>query len=152
MTLECGEKLEFPDFKSGRWDSNPRPSPWQGDVLPLYYARRRRCRGPESDWGHHGFQPCALPTELPRRTNANPFYSNSMICQSARSHCPSKKGRAGHSKNEPARRLYGHPLSHLTAGDNPEKGGEEVQTKRPPGANLRSCIHRIFPFNAYEVS
>ena len=24
---------------SGRWDSNPRPSPWQGDVLPLYYAR-----------------------------------------------------------------------------------------------------------------
>ena len=26
-------------FKSGRWDSNPRPSPWQGDVLPLYYAR-----------------------------------------------------------------------------------------------------------------
>lgn len=26
---------------SGRWDSNPRPSPWQGDVLPLYYARIR---------------------------------------------------------------------------------------------------------------
>ena len=25
--------------KSGRWDSNPRPSPWQGDVLPLNYAR-----------------------------------------------------------------------------------------------------------------
>ncbi len=25
--------------QSGRWDSNPRPSPWQGDVLPLYYAR-----------------------------------------------------------------------------------------------------------------
>ena len=25
---------------SGRWDSNPRPSPWQGDVLPLYYARK----------------------------------------------------------------------------------------------------------------
>ena len=22
------------DQKSGRWDSNPRPSPWQGDVLP----------------------------------------------------------------------------------------------------------------------
>ena len=31
---------------SGRWDSNPRPSPWQGDVLPLYYARKLRqwCR------------------------------------------------------------------------------------------------------------
>ena len=25
--------------KSGRWDSNPRPSPWQGDVLPLNYTR-----------------------------------------------------------------------------------------------------------------
>jgi hypothetical protein len=25
---------------SGRWDSNPRPSPWQGDVLPLNYARK----------------------------------------------------------------------------------------------------------------
>jgi hypothetical protein len=21
-------------IKSGRWDSNPRPSPWQGDILP----------------------------------------------------------------------------------------------------------------------
>ena len=21
-------------FLSGRWDSNPRPSPWQGDILP----------------------------------------------------------------------------------------------------------------------
>ena len=26
--------------ESGRWDSNPRPSPWQGDVLPLNYTRR----------------------------------------------------------------------------------------------------------------
>jgi DNA-directed RNA polymerase specialized sigma24 family protein len=24
-------------------------------------------RGPESNWGHHDFQSCALPTELPRR-------------------------------------------------------------------------------------
>lgn len=30
------------NFLSGRWDSNPRPSPWQGDVLPLYYARIHR--------------------------------------------------------------------------------------------------------------
>ncbi len=27
------------DSQSGRWDSNPRPSPWQGDVLPLNYTR-----------------------------------------------------------------------------------------------------------------
>ena len=24
---------------SGRWDSNPRPSPWQGDALPLSHFR-----------------------------------------------------------------------------------------------------------------
>ena len=27
----------------------------------------REWRGPESNRRHHGFQPCALPTELPRR-------------------------------------------------------------------------------------
>lgn len=26
-------------LRSGRWDSNPRHSPWQGDALPLSYAR-----------------------------------------------------------------------------------------------------------------
>ena len=57
---------------SGRWDSNPRPSPWQGDVLPLYYARirsmiHRECRDPGSNWGHRDFQSRALPTELSRR-------------------------------------------------------------------------------------
>src|SRR5947208_10005039 len=26
---------------SGRWDSNPRPRPWQGRALPLSYARVR---------------------------------------------------------------------------------------------------------------
>ncbi len=29
-----------PEDQSGRWDSNPRPSPWQGDVLPLNHARK----------------------------------------------------------------------------------------------------------------
>lgn len=24
---------------SGQWDSNPRHSPWEGDVLPLNYTR-----------------------------------------------------------------------------------------------------------------
>ncbi len=28
--------------QSGRWDSNPRPSPWQGDILPLNYTRLMR--------------------------------------------------------------------------------------------------------------
>ena len=38
--LVGGGSVEFPTLKSGRRDSNPRPSPWQGDVLPLYYSRR----------------------------------------------------------------------------------------------------------------
>ena len=29
----------LPHFWSGRRDSNPRPSPWQGDALPLNYFR-----------------------------------------------------------------------------------------------------------------
>src|SRR5689334_22192570 len=30
----------------------------------------RQWRGPESNWRHHDFQSCALPTELPRRAAA----------------------------------------------------------------------------------
>ena len=59
------------NFLSGRWDSNPWPSPWQGDVIPLNYARKsaifnRECREPESNWRHRNFQSRALPTELSR--------------------------------------------------------------------------------------
>ncbi len=78
--------------ESGRWDSNPRPSPWQGDALPLSHARilaenRPRttfpccpagpgpagfrisswCRSPDLNWGPFDFQSNALPTELPRQ-------------------------------------------------------------------------------------
>ena len=49
-------------LESGRWDLNPRPSPWQGDVLPLNYARGQ---------GRQGLNPqpavletAALPIEL----------------------------------------------------------------------------------------
>jgi hypothetical protein len=28
--------------KSGRWDSNPRLSAWEADVLPLNYSRKKR--------------------------------------------------------------------------------------------------------------
>src|SRR5512140_2821969 len=38
LALPLGHDAGSEDL-SGRWDSNPRPSPWQGDVLPLYYAR-----------------------------------------------------------------------------------------------------------------
>ena len=33
----------LPCYKSGRRDSNPWPSPWQGDVLPLNHARILFC-------------------------------------------------------------------------------------------------------------
>ncbi len=58
---------------SGRRDSNPRPSPWQGDALPTeplpletHDHRLRWCREPESNWRHRDFQSRALPTELSR--------------------------------------------------------------------------------------
>ena len=63
---------------SGRRDSNPRPSPWQGDALPTELLPpdtrfRRRwcwCREPESNWRHRDFQSRALPTELSRPAHA----------------------------------------------------------------------------------
>ncbi len=56
---------------SGRRDSNPRPSPWQGDALPteplpLDVPTRGWCREPDSNWRHRDFQSRALPTELSR--------------------------------------------------------------------------------------
>ena len=82
---------------------NPRPSPWQGDALPLRHFRLtnrqtilrrlaepnlprlrgvcpplavpvRRCRGAELNCRHRDFQSRALPPELPRR-DANLQYS-----------------------------------------------------------------------------
>jgi hypothetical protein len=38
-------------FWSGRRDSNPRPPPWQGDVLPLNYFRKM---------SHEGLEPSTL--------------------------------------------------------------------------------------------
>src|SRR5574339_543228 len=70
LALPLGHDAIIFKLRSGRWDSNPRPSPWQGDVLPLYYARilanlsDRECRDTESNCGHRDFQSRALPTEL----------------------------------------------------------------------------------------
>ena len=78
-------------LESGRWDSNSRPSPWQGDVLPLNYARvfdqlGRECRDPGSNWGHRDFQSRALPTELSRPNfihllSAGDFTRTYIYCQ-----------------------------------------------------------------------
>ena len=71
-----GERREW----SGRRDSNPRPSPWQGDALPtepLPPGSDERpagsmmwCREPDSNWRHRDFQSRALPTELSRPAGA----------------------------------------------------------------------------------
>ena len=54
----------------------PKPAPtgfrWKASGLlrrmpRAHFRRSRQWRGPESNRRHHGFQPCALPTELPRR-------------------------------------------------------------------------------------
>ena len=66
---------------SARRESNPRPSPWQGDIVPLYHSRVQevlytlqiicqalfllQCPGSESNQRHKDFQSSALPTELP---------------------------------------------------------------------------------------
>ena len=47
-------------WSEGR-DLNPRPSPWQGDVLPLNYPRENTCRGTDSNCRHLLFQSSALP-------------------------------------------------------------------------------------------
>ena len=58
---------------SGRRDSNPRLSPWQGDTLPLSHSRVLHshlavlwCLRSESNQRHEDFQSSALPTELQR--------------------------------------------------------------------------------------
>ena len=50
--------------KSGRRDSNPRPPPWQGDVLPLNYFRI--CRLEDSNLRPSDYKSDALPAELSR--------------------------------------------------------------------------------------
>jgi hypothetical protein len=67
----CNLHSPIRNHLSGRWDSNPWPSAWQADVIPLNYARGFRrlaewCREPESNWRHRNFQSRALPTELSR--------------------------------------------------------------------------------------
>ena len=37
----CSIQLSYRHKWSGRRDSNPRPSPWQGDALPLSYFRKK---------------------------------------------------------------------------------------------------------------
>ena len=61
--------LAMPPKKwSGKRDSNSRPSPWQGDALPLSHFRKW-CPEPGSNQPHVDFQSTALPTELSGHTS-----------------------------------------------------------------------------------
>ena len=52
---------------SGRRDSNPRPSPWQGDALPLSHSREwRRLMPPSQDVIPHPRCACQAPERPPR--------------------------------------------------------------------------------------
>ena len=91
--LPLGDNPIIIKGKSTRRDSNPRPSPWQGDalplshsctyenikrvmgieptssawkadVLPLNHTRISKCPETESNRRHEDFQSSALPTEL----------------------------------------------------------------------------------------
>ena len=59
-------KVWHSPYESGRRGSNPRPPPWQGDVLPLNYFREW-CRLKDSNPRPSDYKSDALPTELSRR-------------------------------------------------------------------------------------
>ena len=72
------------DFESGRRDSNPRPSPWQGDALPLRHFRvvshlsRRRLH---SRRRHADPGPTSPPGSRPATDRAAPVSVDSPACE-----------------------------------------------------------------------
>ena len=66
VTVCCNHKVWHSPYESGRRGSNPRPPPWQGDVLPLNYFREW-CRLKDSNPRPSDYKSDALPTELSRR-------------------------------------------------------------------------------------
>ena len=72
---------------SGRRDSNSRPSPWQGDALPLSHSRKW-CPEAESNHRHEDFQSSALPTELSGHIkNINFQIAHSLVLRTKLRHC-----------------------------------------------------------------
>src|SRR5262249_43855576 len=56
-------------YWSGRWDSNPRPQPWQGCALPLSYTRVLR-EGKQRKLGCAASPPMPKPATHCNRTPA----------------------------------------------------------------------------------
>jgi hypothetical protein len=123
--------------QSGRWDSNPRSSPWQGDVLPLNHARKfplpRRCRDPGSNWGHRDFQSRALPTELSRRkVRKRPYFGAGILTGGGGN--VKERGRKGLGDGRPwlRRQVFsGDSAERLFPSDSPAGSGRRHSTNRP---------------------
>ena len=65
--LRAGAERRVADVRGrGRGGGGPRPRPGRTGRPTALTGRDAKWRGPESNRRHHGFQPCALPTELPR--------------------------------------------------------------------------------------
>lgn len=67
--------------KSDRWDSNPRPSRWQRDALPL--GNDRKCTKEDSDLRPTAYQAAALPLSYPckeRSTGIEPVRNRVEAC------------------------------------------------------------------------
>ena len=63
-----------PRPQSERRDSNPRPPPWQGGVLPLNYVRisiQKKCRLHDLNTRPSDYKSDALPTELTSLSNVS---------------------------------------------------------------------------------
>src|SRR4029453_8299498 len=86
--------------------------------------RSRGWRGPESNRRHHGFQPCALPTELPRPKTAS-------VAVQARKH------RRPYRCNRVANALLGKTLVG--------RGPAGNRCYAPPGRNFRK-VREAAPF------
>ena len=80
---------------SGWRDSNSRPSPWQGDALPLSHIRTLWWFRTESNRRHVDFQSTALPTELLNLNMAEPTgFEPAISCVTGRHVRPLHHGSA----------------------------------------------------------
>ena len=130
---------------SGRRDSNPRPSPWQGDALPTEPLPLgdpptvRWCREPDSNWRHRDFQSRALPTELSR-----PDVQPAVGCPSAGGTIPraSRDGQRRPGHGRPLRWASGvrqrrRPRRRLSP---TRSAGIRMAASRPMAANTASTM------------
>ena len=135
---------------SGRRDSNPRPSPWQGDALPteplpLGTATTDGwwCREPGSNWRHRDFQSRALPTEL-SRPDGQP---GSVARRRGRGYHagPTSSALSGTRTRPSWIRRYGVPAEPAAPGRPDTSDAWPVRTARPRATSASSEGRRACP-------